>query len=90
MARIITTDIRRNARAFRIWRHCKGHEWNCSIREVAEALDMSVETVRGLCVARGWIARMRSSQTDRQGPGRNITPADDPVEDVLTLIGHAA
>lgn len=90
MARTITTDIRRAARAFRIWQYCRSAEWNCSIPEVAEALGLSVDTVRGLCVARNWTARMRATRTDRRGLGRNNTASEADDDLVAMMTGQAA
>ena len=56
-------QIRSDALAFRIYGYAAPREWNVSMREVADALDVSVHRVSGVCVApnRRWDQRMRGS-----------------------------
>ena len=50
--------------AFRIWQFCKPREWNTTVVEVADALDLPMTTVRNLCIKRGWSNRMRVMSHD--------------------------
>jgi len=37
-------------------------EWNCSAREIAIEIGVSVKTVSAVCKAKGWTGRLRVSQ----------------------------
>lgn len=54
---------RSQALAFRIWAYCEPRGWDCTLTEVADALDESINRVRGVCQWRGWTERMRSQHT---------------------------
>lgn len=64
MARRITHRIRTNARAFIIWRAASDRNWDCTLGDIAEALDLNITAVANTCRARGWLTRLRSMQTD--------------------------
>jgi len=48
------TDIPREAVAFCIWREGKSVRWDCTIRELAEAVGHSYSVVRSIVRERGW------------------------------------
>lgn len=55
---------RTDALAFRIWAYCTPREWNCDVREIADALGVSWQSVRGVCIRKGWSARLRKRRWD--------------------------
>lgn len=46
--------------AFLVWRHCEPLGWDCTLRDVADALGVSVGRVRGVAQHRGWLNRFRA------------------------------
>ena len=50
---------RTHAIAYRIWAYAAPREWDVTIGEVAEALDLPMRTVQVICARRGWNGRMR-------------------------------
>ncbi|MEP2533531.1 hypothetical protein [Shimia sp.] len=54
MSRQISPAIEAEARAFRIWREGTSVGWDCTVRELAEALGIKTETVRRICRFRDW------------------------------------
>lgn len=48
------SPFRREARAFHIWREGIAVGWNCTVRELAEAVDLPYRTVWAICRERGW------------------------------------
>lgn len=50
------------ALAFRIWAYATPLGWNCTILEIAGALDVSAHRVSGTCIAKGWLHRLRNSK----------------------------
>lgn len=86
----ITGRNRRDAAAFRIWQHCAAREWDCTLAEVAAALDLPLATVRGHCAANGWTEHMRTMTTDRHGVGRNSTLFADHPDGPLAVLTEAA
>ena len=52
------------ANAYRIWGFATPIGWNCTIPEVAEALDLPIGTVRAICAAKGWTGRLRPVKRD--------------------------
>ena len=61
---------RGHAIAFRIWQHCKPC-WDCTLFEVADALDVPVATVRAVIKLKGWGGRLRSTKVHYRGAGGN-------------------
>lgn len=49
--------------AFRIWQYADPREWNVTVQEVADALDLPMTAVRNLCAKRNWSNRMRPMST---------------------------
>lgn len=47
------------ATAFRIWQYAAPREWNVTVREIADAIDIPMVMVRNLCTKRGWSNRIR-------------------------------
>lgn len=60
---------RTQAIAYRIWAYCTPREWDCTIPEVAEAIDAPTRVVKSICQHRGWHHRLR---------GVGISPIDIP------------
>jgi len=52
------------AAAFRIWQYATAREWNVTVTEIADALDMTMPTVRNICTKRGWSNRLRVGRPD--------------------------
>lgn len=50
---------RTHAIAYRIWAYAAPREWDVTIGEVAEELDLPRRTVKSICIHRGWNERMR-------------------------------
>lgn len=50
------------ALAFRIWAHARALGWNCSIAELAEALNENINRVRAIVVHKKWTNRLRVSE----------------------------
>lgn len=53
------------ALAYRIWAYAQPLEWNCTMQEVATALDESLMRVSAVCRSTGWHNRMRTDKTGR-------------------------
>ena len=69
--------------AFRIWQYCKPREWNTTVVEIADALDLPMTTVRNLCTKRGWSNRLRVMSSDAAThPGFNYL--DSAVEEIAS------
>lgn len=60
----VTERIRINARAFMIWREAEAHNWDCTLGDIADALDETIVAVANTCRARGWLTRLRSMKAD--------------------------
>lgn len=52
------------AMAFRIWQYANPRGWDCTVGEIAEALDMHPSPVGRVCVMRGWHVRLRKTRLD--------------------------
>lgn len=52
--------VKREALRFRIWQFAAPREWDVTIAEIAEALDVRWMTVRGVVMSAGWLTRVRS------------------------------
>ena len=55
---------RMEAMAFRIWQYANPRGWDCTVGEIAEALDMHPIPVGRVCAMRGWHVRLRKTQFD--------------------------
>ena len=58
---------RSEALAFRIWAYCQGVEWNCTVREIADALEASVHSVSSVIGFKSWHDRLRTPESDPKG-----------------------
>lgn len=47
--------------AFRIWAHCDPIGWDCTHREVADAIGVSASSVSAVCNLKGWNQRLRAN-----------------------------
>ncbi|QQA43939.1 hypothetical protein [Pelagovum pacificum] len=52
---------RSEALAYRIWGHCTPIGWNCTMREVAEALEEDRSRISSIANKKGWSDRFRRS-----------------------------
>lgn len=57
------------ALAFRIWAHATPLSWDLTARDIADALDVKVRSVSGVCAAKGWTTRLRASTVVRGSEG---------------------
>jgi hypothetical protein len=53
---------RTEALAYRVWAHCTPLGWDCTVKQCADALGVSWQSVRDAAKAKGWLHRFRSSQ----------------------------
>lgn len=68
---------RGHAIAFRIWQVCTPLAWDCTLAEVADALDEPVATVRAVIKLKNWGGRLRRTQVDYRGAGGNYALSVD-------------
>jgi len=47
-------QVRREAKAFRVWREGTSVNWDCSLQDLSEATGVSYTVVRSLAAERGW------------------------------------
>ena len=71
------------ATAFRVWQYCKPREWNVTVVEIADALDLPMTTVRNLCARRGWSNRLRVMGYDTSS-ARHHDYLDSAVEEIAS------
>lgn len=57
------------ALAYRIWAYANPRGWDCTIREIADALDAPVYSIVATVRTRGWTERLRASL--RENPNRS-------------------
>ncbi|MBR9822507.1 hypothetical protein [Oceanicola sp. S124] len=50
--------------AFRLWQHCQGNGWDCTIAEAAVAIDEPVRRVCRIAGHKGWGHRFRATRRD--------------------------
>ena len=62
------------ALAFRIWQYANPRGWDCTVGEIAEALDMHPSPVGRVCAMRGWHVRLRKTRLDSYALGRWCSP----------------
>lgn len=74
---------RTEAIAYRIWAAAREVEWNTSISELADALELDVNTVRGVIQVKGWTQRLRPS--DR--PAKTVRQEE--IAEVPGFVGMA-
>lgn len=76
--------------AFRIWQYASAREWNVTVMEIADALDLGMPTVRNLCIKRGWSNRMRVARPDT-GIHPHFNYLDSAVEEIAAdrLVGRS-
>lgn len=65
-------EIKREARAFRIWRQGVAVDWDCTATEIAEATGIHRETVIRICAQRGWPIRSVSRGGYVRGEPNNL------------------
>jgi len=62
---------RGHAIAFRIWQYCQPRGWDCTLADVADALDEPFATVRAVIKLKNWGGRLRMTKTHYHGSGGN-------------------
>ncbi len=62
---------RGHAIAFRVWQYCQPLGWDCTLAEVADALDEPFATVRAVIGVKNWGGRLRMTKTHYHGSGGN-------------------
>jgi len=62
---------RGHAIAFRIWQYCQPLGWDCTLAEVADAIDVTLPTVRAVIKRKNWGGRLRVTRTHHRGAGGN-------------------
>ncbi len=62
MAETIKLTPRSQAIAYRIWAIAKPLEWDISIADLAEQLNLSHHSIRSVLQLKGWINRLRLSE----------------------------
>lgn len=60
----MTMAARSEALAYRIWAYCEPREWDCTVREVSDALGVSAKRVASIAHHKGWTERLRVSGSD--------------------------
>lgn len=55
----ITNRARSAATAMRILRYGKAMQWDCTLADIATALDLPAASVRAHCVGKGWLKHTR-------------------------------
>ncbi|HMT45494.1 MAG TPA: hypothetical protein PKE59_00100 [Novosphingobium sp.] len=50
--------------AYRIYIFAVDRGWNCTLLEVAEALDVSVHRVTAVAIVKGWLRKFRASSRE--------------------------
>ena len=53
--------VKRDALAYRIWAYCEPLGWDCTVRNVADALGVHWNAVRRISAINGWGNRFRST-----------------------------
>lgn len=74
---------RGEATAFRIWRAAGQVEWDCTIKAVAEQLDIDPRYAAKIVTAKGWQTRFRASQKYRDHAGYIL--GDDRLDHPATV-----
>lgn len=59
----MTFNPKQKALAFRIWAYAKPRGWNCTIAEIADALDVAIQPVINALRYEGWMPRIPKTQT---------------------------
>ena len=52
-----------HALAYRIWAYAEPREWNCTVNELANALNENRKSIVAACTAKGWNHRLRTAVT---------------------------
>ena len=60
------------ALAFRVWAYAHPRGWDCTAGEVADALGVSNQAVRGVVVRKHWLGRFRVTTFDFMDAGNNL------------------
>ena len=71
------------ALAYRIWAHCQPIGWNCTVKEIAEALGVDWHRVNWTLGRKGWSGRVRSMKPDFNGFSERASPRFDAADALL-------
>jgi hypothetical protein len=75
---------RAEALAYRIWCYCEPRGWDCTHREVADALDVPLKRVSHVCTVKGWASRLRVTHQHWTGAWADLRLKHD---DLLEAMG---
>lgn len=64
------TPAQKAALKYRIWAYASAREWDVTLQDIADHLNCSIHTVRGLCQYSGWLPRLRRTSNDADGRWR--------------------
>lgn len=53
--------------SLQIWAYCDPRGWDCSVKEIAEEIGESWQTVKTVCQHRGWLLRLRRDSSAWRG-----------------------
>lgn len=88
----MTFNPKTEALAFRIWAYANRNGWNCTMVEIAEALDESLARVRAIVANKKWTHRLRVCGNPighRIGRGdRLVAEVDKQAHDLRFEIEH--
>ena len=65
--------LRTEARAFVIWRYATPREWDCTVAELAEALELTRAAVYHVLRKKGWQGRVTRDLVSMAGRGERNT-----------------
>lgn len=73
--------------AFRVWAHAKPLGWDCTIAEIADAIDEDMERIRRVCQLKGWGRRFR---VQRRRVDLDLTEGDDDAVSMIPMVSENA
>jgi hypothetical protein len=66
---------RAEALAFRVWQFAEPLGWDCTVGEIAAAIDVDPRLVGRVCAAKGWASRLRGGERRSDFVGGSRSPA---------------
>ncbi|EYD71784.1 hypothetical protein [Limimaricola hongkongensis] len=73
---------RSEALAYRIWAEAKPIGWDCSVTDLAEALDETPQRIGMICRAKGWSDRFRVNPSNTDVRAHRPYHADELMPEV--------
>ena len=86
MTRPRKSSPRAMATAYRAWDWCETHGWEHTLAEIADALDVHPDHLRGVMQSRGWLNRVRKvapADYETAAPTRPVGMMSDGLIDDL-------